>query len=213
MLFRSQLHVESGCVFDDHGFGRWRVIVPPERSSLSKCQPPHSLTARAWNGFKCDGAGVLPVMQPPGKTSTYFVLGKQTFRPHNPLCGGRWYFFGGRPEETDSDTATIAAREFLEETLGTVLWQDVVALAPGGARVMRSAGVLAQSLREQEFMLCIRLAYMRHGKPRFYDVFVVKVPWDPAIPLRFQKLRAALHLGDEAPKHNGRRRQHAKAKA
>jgi hypothetical protein len=186
-MLRQSLTAECGTVHDDGGFGTWQSVAhPPGGTTVPKALTP----AR---GRMCDGAGVLPIMQPPGKTSTYFLLGRQTFRPTAPLHGGRWYLFGGRPSASDRDTAAIASREFLEETLGTVLWRPTAELRAGHAAVLRQEEELAATLRDHEFIMCLRLLYVRDGQDRFYDVFVLKVPWDPHVPARFAKLRHGLH--------------------
>ena len=175
---KTLLHAECG-LQDDGGFGVWQRVVVPRVLSDDR----HDFTDVA--GCVFDGAGILPVMQPPGDTTTYFLLGCKAFNPAFSLTGGRWTLFGGRPMQGETDTTATAAREFIEETAGLVCWGD------GVTNVVHSATALATSLKAHEFIICCRLRYVRDGRKRFYDVFVKRMPWDPAAPQRFAAFQEA----------------------
>ena len=177
-------HVQSTlsqecAIVDCNDFGSWSPLVIP------RLLTPKELRFRDVHGFACDGAGILPIMQPPNSTSTYFVLGCQEFSLHAPLAGGRWTLFGGGQHGGEMDTAATAAREFLEESMGVIQWQE------GLRDVPSSKDALARCLRNHEFIMCFRLRYFRDGQRRFYDVFIKRIPWDPALPTRFEAFRTA----------------------
>ena len=175
---QSTLSQECG-IIDQGDFGAWAPLTVP------RLIPPRQLRFQNVTGCVCDGAGILPVMQPPHSNCLYFVLGCQTFDLDTPLAGGRWTLFGGGQHRGETDTAATAAREFLEESMGVIQWQD------GLRDVPSSAASLARCLRNHDFVMCCRLRYVRDGLRRFYDVFVRRIPWDPALPARFDAFRTS----------------------
>lgn len=165
---------------DDGGFGVLRH-TPPATVSLQVTE-----FARM-RDHAFDGAAILPVMQPPHSSSVYFVLGQQQFRPHNPLHGNRWSLLGGKRSTRDRDSCDTAAREFCEETCGYMAWNTACEMP----LPLRNHHTLAVALRSHKFLACLRMVYNRGGTPRRYDVFLLHVPWDPALPKRFAEFRAA----------------------
>ena len=144
---------------------------------------------------------MLPVMQP-GETfadGLYFLLGLQRFRADSSLRGNRLSLFGGRRCHVGEDGPAIAAREWIEETLGCVGCNahDAAALKEGRIETLlthqqRTKVKLATRLRNHHYLFRVRLHYQRKGLARYYDVFVVLVPWAPQAPQRFARVHEML---------------------
>lgn len=145
-----------------------------------RCEPDSFMLAR---DYSFDGAAILPVMQPPGGVGVFFLLGLQEMRAVAKRQGGRWTSFGGHAARGEPDSCCTAAREFCEETMGLVRWRE------GQALPVRNWEPLAESLRSGNFLSCMRLVYVSRGRPRRYDVFLLKIPWDASISSRFRAAR------------------------
>ena len=127
------------------------------------------------------GAGILPFMRRPGPNgpSVRLLLGQEEYR-----CdwnqGGCWYAFEGRVQGGE-DMYSNAAREFVEETMGSV--QINGSTCPD---------TIAQSLRDGEYTLSICVT--NGGAPvdksvRCHVTFLVEVPWDDDVAVRFMQTR------------------------
>lgn len=126
------------------------------------------------------GASVLPVMLDPLHGALYFLLAKERHHSTWPEGSNLWTDFGGRQEPGEA-AEQVAAREFVEETLGQVKFfkEDVVPRT--------SFEDIAQALKRGHYVL--QFSHVQHGT-RFVT-FVVQLPWDPSAPARFVVARAA----------------------
>ena len=81
----------------------------------------------------------------------------------------------------------VAAREFMEETLGCVR----VAPAAPSTIPFRDTGLVRRLLERNYVLFTIVQQYTSEedGMPRFYVTFVVQVPWDVQISGRFMRVR------------------------
>lgn len=204
-------HKCNACTSSRH-LERWKKAVARMRARLAvsraarmgKWSSPPLLRfggAVAPSQMMCDGAAVLPFMHPPEPLAhnCYFVLGEQAWNPRRPLGGGRLGLLGGCPATPDEPSSQIAAREFLEETIGCVaMTRDDLDLAGSSAGTAPSLCShqkqqrIASRLESGQFYARLRLQYGDEMSQRYYDVFMVRIPWDPTLVARFAALRAAL---------------------
>lgn len=122
------------------------------------------------------GAGVMPCATAPDGT-LHFLLGRERFLPSwRGSC--RWSAFEGTRNHHESVVGT-AAREFTEESLGVVL--------------PRAAA--ERALRERAYERRLVLRIVSGDRLGYHCMYVQRVPWDPELPRRFERVRAALdHL-------------------
>lgn len=131
------------------------------------------------------GAGIVPYMVRchAAAQETLLLLGQEDFYPHWNQSGCWSGFEGGRKGgESEEDTA---AREFVEETMGTI---------PVNGHVTRDE--IAQSLRDSEFAFRIDVTRGRLDAPPFltrrHVVFLVRIEWNEHIASGFTATRNAL---------------------
>lgn len=131
------------------------------------------------------GAGIVPYMVRchAGTQETLFLLGQEDFYPHWNQSGCWSGFEGGRKEgESEEDTA---AREFVEETMGTI---------PVNGHV--TSDEIAQSLRDSEYAVRIDVTRGKLDAPlsmsRRHVVFLVRIDWNEDIASDFTTTRNAL---------------------
>lgn len=126
------------------------------------------------------GASVLPVMMDPFQGALYFLLAKERYHSTWPEGSNLWTDLGGRQQPGET-AEQVAAREFVEETLGQVKFfeDDVVPRT--------SYQDIAQALKQGHYVL--QFSHVQHGT-RFVT-FVVQLPWDPSVPARFVAAREA----------------------
>lgn len=134
------------------------------------------------------GASLLPLMIDPLHGTLYFLLAKERYHPSWPEGSGLWTDFGGRQEPGECAEA-VAAREFVEESLGQVpFFEDSTLPEPM---------TIARALQQGHYVL--QFTHLQSGT-RFVT-FVVHVPWDPGAPARFTKARraqSAAHLPEKS---------------
>lgn len=131
------------------------------------------------------GAGIVPYMVRchEGALETLFLLGQEDFYPQWNQSGCWSGFEGGRKDgESEEDTA---AREFVEETMGTI---------PINGHVTRDE--IAQSLRNSEFAVRIDVTRGKIDAPlvrsRRHVIFLVRIDWNEDIVADFTIMRSAL---------------------
>lgn len=125
------------------------------------------------------GASVLPVMLDPLYGTLYFLLAKERYHTSWPDGSCLWSDFGGR-QESGEDAVDVAAREFMEESLGTVQFLE--------EHKTSSQESIAQALKNEHYVL--QFTHLHNGH-RFVT-FVVHIPWDPSVCSRFSAARALL---------------------
>ena len=116
-------------------------------------------------------------MMEPTQGVLYFLLAKERYHPTWPKGSHLWTDFGGGRQNRDLSPEHIAAREFLEETLGQVSYfeEDVLPRT--------TYTDIAVSLQTKRYLFQFTYEHRDH---RFVS-FVVQIPWDPEIPERFFK--------------------------
>jgi len=124
------------------------------------------------------GAGVVPVAV--AHDSEYRVLlGRERFMPQwKGSC--RWSGFEGTRKEGEKVIET-AFREYTEESLGEVTpkWNEKI-------------------LQEQYWRLIVLRIENDRNIERYHSTYVIRVPWDDAIPERFLQTRMKLENLDRA---------------
>lgn len=156
-------------VHPDDGRGRLGSVVPTRTASF--------VTAAASSDVgTLDGACVTPfAITPLGDTMVLLGQGRSA---------RTWGGFGGHGEHgKDADVFAVAAREFVEETMGCVRIFDRVMVPFKDARPVES------ELRKLRFVLAIVLQYAVRGATHTYVNFFVQVPWDTACVERFRRQR------------------------
>lgn len=127
------------------------------------------------------GAGILPFMSRvvDGKVEIVYILGQEDFVNGWNQSGCWSAFEGGR--QGDETCEQTAAREFFEETVGTIELNGC-----------QTVDELAQSLREKNYVL--RIAVCRCTKPlrRDHVTFVVRMPWQDDLTAKFSASRTPL---------------------
>lgn len=119
-------------------------------------------------------AGVLPVAVDPRSSNVYVLLGRETYKKNPLLDDGAWGDFSGHVAVSDADIEAAAAREFEEESIGTVWW--------GGRDV-------ARALRDKEFVFDVSASVTSYDCMYEKRLFVIRVPWQPGVCRRFDKAR------------------------
>lgn len=134
---------------------------------------------------RCAGAGILGYCCPPGGSDVYFVLGKERDCPSWRYGSNRWSDFAGGGKDDECPEAT-AAREFLEETLAVVPWQE------DGGGICDVDGLAAALLR-REFAARIVMSIQGGDQPPKHHVtYVKRIPWCPGAPGDFERARREL---------------------
>lgn len=124
-------------------------------------------------------AGVVCVMVDPMCFGIYFLLG-QNKRVDSWREGSlRWGDFGGVAHSFESCAATVAAREWLEETLACVK------LHAWDCPPHMDSRQFAKELRDEQFLFRVQGV---GGS----CLFVRQVPWDPTVADRFANTRRTL---------------------
>lgn len=127
---------------------------------------------------RCMGAGIVPVAMCPDTGAPRVLLGRERWFPvWKGSC--RWSGFEGSRKETEASRAT-AAREFYEESLGTLLEE-------GTARDVVTR--LEARRYWKRIVLCVR---SERNVDRYHTTFLMPVRWDPEIPLRFHSVRCSI---------------------
>jgi hypothetical protein len=126
------------------------------------------------NESELAGASILPVMTDPVQGKLYFLLAKERYHPSWAKGSYLWTDFGGKRD--GSETAEqVAAREFVEESLGVVCFFKNEELP----RTLSDD--IARSFLQERYLL----KFLRVFEDRMFVTFVVQVPWDPTVPQRF----------------------------
>ena len=122
------------------------------------------------------GASVLPVMTDPVQGKLYFLLAKERYHPSWSKGSNLWSDFGGKRDKKETPEQ-VAAREFIEESLGVVRFSD--------AFQKETITDIAHALRQERYLL----KFTRVFEDKKFVTFVVHVPWDPTVPKRFLTAR------------------------
>ncbi|KAI9549663.1 hypothetical protein GHT06_003849 [Daphnia sinensis] len=116
---------------------------------------------------KIIGAGIMPFAIKDRRV--YVLLGQED-------SDGRFGVFGGRMKP-GCDEQETAICEFHEETMGAVLDRNLV------------TKLLAMRMYTLKFTGAA-------GVNRFFITYMLRIPWDPSLPEKFQRQRSALLHGD-----------------
>ena len=122
------------------------------------------------------GASILPLMTDPIQGKLYFLLAKERFHASWPQGSNLWTDFGGKRDNQES-AEQIAAREFLEESLGLVQYKETDELP------MTEPNAIVEALKKDDYLFKVTSTF----NETCFVTFVVYVPWDPLIPQRFSK--------------------------
>ena len=161
-----------------------------------------------WENCRVVGAAILPFCVDPECGRLFFWLGKERYNAKWARGSEMWACFGGRPLHKSEPPESIAAREFVEETAGMLMYFPTDVLP-------RSSHVdIAQSLTNQEFLFRIVFGMASSGhltplcspasamhSPRssvqsIYVMFVKQIHWDPQAARRF---KACMHVMNTLP--------------
>jgi 8-oxo-dGTP pyrophosphatase MutT (NUDIX family) len=144
------------------------------------------------------GASLLPLMLEPLHGTLYFLLAKERHHTTWPEGSNLWTDLGGR-QESGECAEQVAAREFVEETLGQVRFFEGDTLP----RDFNGAPDIANALKQGHYVL--QFSHVHQGT-RFVT-FVVQVPWDPSVSTRFEHARAA-YAAQENPEPSRLEKSH-----
>lgn len=125
---------------------------------------------------RCTSAGVIPVAVRPEDGSVVCLLGRERFVP-NWKGSCRWSGMEGSRKPTES-IEEAAAREFHEETLGVVADREALRRDVAAARFLLN--------------VTVQVCHEHRAQPRYHSTYLVRVPYDEALPARFLARRGAL---------------------
>ena len=128
------------------------------------------------------GAALLLYAVEPITKEVYFLLGKERRVLLWQSGSETWTPFGGAKVENES-VFEIAAREFVEETLGMVRYFENDQLP------RTKYDDIEKSLRNKEFTFRVNVIHENIPK---YSIFLKEVPFDPYCQLRFHHARDVL---------------------
>jgi len=121
-------------------------------------------------------ASLLPVMVDPVEGCLYFLLAKERYHASWPAGSHLWSHFGGQAVDELETTEHVAAREFMEETLGQV---------PFFLDTATTIDTIETSLQNKEYVLQVTHLY----KEKQFVTYVVQIPWDPSVVDKFHQAR------------------------
>ena len=120
------------------------------------------------------GASLFVFSLDPQWGNIYFWLGKERKNPRWPQGSETWSDFGGRAMSDDDDAAHVAAREFWEETCGSLRYFEHDELPRKGMED------IAESLRREEYLFRVTMwTETADGTKRLFVTFVKQIPWSP----------------------------------
>jgi hypothetical protein len=128
------------------------------------------------------GASILCFSIDPVFKRIYFLLGKERHNRRWPAGSSKWSDFGGGVIPGDACAEQIAAREFVEETLGVVKFGDNFQVP------ITSPTEIAEELKAGKYLFKI----LTGNKYRKFVMFVKQIPWDPECTVRFSEYRSLL---------------------
>lgn len=170
-----------------------------------------------WENCKVVGAAILPFCVDPECGRLFFWLGKERYNAKWARGSEMWACFGGRPLHKSEPPESIAAREFVEETAGMLMYFPTDVL-PRASHVD-----IAHSLSNQEFLFRIVFGVAASGhltplsspasvmhSPRsqlksIYVMFVKQIHWDPHAARRFKACMNIMNTLPEVVKNMRRR--------
>ena len=123
---------------------------------------------------------LLPCMMDPKTGNLYFVISQNRQALGWPAGSNKYGIFGGNVRDFES-LETTAAREFLEETLGTVLFSEDDNTTQKHHRRIHK---LSHRLRTRQVLAVYR--------SEDWILYLVNVPWDPGCTRRFDHSRSCL---------------------
>lgn len=159
--------------------------------------------------FQWQGASIWPIMtDPKDPTKSYIGLVRSSRSKKLKTIGGRCHTVLDKCPSSPLadcrgvDACATAAREFFEETIGTVKLFDIEKKSYFGY-VWKD---WAQELRDFNFVYNVIETVpswsIEHDHiVRLYAIFIVKVPWDPSCVQRFQMVRSSMMNRSLPPKH------------
>ncbi len=162
-----------------------------KKKRKKKRKVSHAATTMTKTTSTFSGAALLLFSVEPKTREVYFLLGQERRMLLWPSGSERWTPFGGAKLENET-VFRIAAREFVEETLGAVRYFEADRLP------RRDYDDIEASLKRGEYAFRVNIMYA--GVPK-YSIFVKRVPFDPYCQLRFHHarnllLRANYHATD-----------------
>jgi len=134
---------------------------------------------------KVVGGGILPVCRnKEGKLM--ILLGRERYISH--WRGSlKWSGFEGG-KKNDEDVENIAAREFVEESLGVVKLNNELTYST----IDTVLDILKQSLYCIRLNLCINHNDADNVESRYHTIYVIEVPYQPECVEKFEKKRKEL---------------------
>lgn len=132
------------------------------------------------------GASVLPYCCDPSHNNIYFLLGAEKRLP-KWVDSNKWADFGGSPKQNEDDAA-CAGREFHEETVACVKWNE----KEGDNKVhfiRQSSLPIIQDLKKGNFSFKMVTLI---DDDRYYTTYVKQVPFDGSIHRRTNTLLSSL---------------------
>lgn len=137
------------------------------------------------------GASVLPFCVDPQWGRIYFILGKERKYVGWTRGSDRWGDFGGRADKDESTAEQVAAREFVEESLGAIQYFD-----DEEGQIMTDYTPVQQSLMREEYVFRIISDTGNENNKRHFVTFVKQVPWKPSSIERFSFMFTTLKAAD-----------------
>lgn len=128
---------------------------------------------------RCIGASILPYAF--CGDNMYLLLGKERcYKPKGKRTDHQWSDFGGKCNESES-SVECAAREYLEETLGVVLFSS------SDERV--SLETIKDHLSNKDYALKVTFPVNETG---YYVTYLCEIPFYPRIQCQFSRLYTSL---------------------
>jgi hypothetical protein len=162
-----------------------------------------------WEHSRVIGAAILPFCVDPECGRLFFWLGKERYNAKWARGSEMWACFGGRPMHKSESPEYIAAREFVEETAGMLMYfqtdvlprssyTDIAASLSDNNFLFRLVfGVTSSSASSSTSPATIRSdSGSSSSNGGIYVVFVKQIHWDPQAARRF---KACINLLNKLP--------------
>ena len=143
------------------------------------------------------GASMLTFSIDPQWGNMYFWLGKEKRNIRWPEGSETWSDFGGRPHENET-SHDIAAREFVEESCGTLHY------FPSDTYPRCAWDDISRDLKQGNYLFRITMWTVDgEGVKKLFITYVKQIPWQPHSAERYAKDMAALMHIKMTIKHSG----------